>query len=166
MQCAALARHYAPRTPTRRHAPAARLLLRLVLHTGPLRTRTLALGVLPLHSAAEAFRRRRFKAERAVVQLETPQGRPFAALGLEAAIFSSARTRSIVADAVRRMRLLAAVGGHRLTHSTSGAGSGTGSGAPSRVTSSRAAGAGARGDTKALTAAPQRDTLQLAAASG
>ena len=64
--------------------------------------------MLPLHDAAQAFAARRFKPAPVAVELEAPQGARLGALRVDAQVFGSARTRGIVADAVRRMRLLAA----------------------------------------------------------
>jgi hypothetical protein len=96
--------HHPPRTP--------RLLLRLTLQEGPCHLHTLACGVLPLHAAAEDFRARRFKPTAVTVTLETPQGARVGDLRVETQVFSSVRTRSVVLEAVRRMRMLAVAGQH------------------------------------------------------
>ena len=120
--------------------------MRLVVQHSLFHSRTVAYGVLPLYSAAEAFRCRCFKPERMTVALETPQGLPFADLSLEAAIFSSVRTRSIVTDAVRRMRLLAAAAGHgAASPARSVSATGTGSSAPASKVVSFFSGGGPTG---------------------
>jgi hypothetical protein len=93
--------------------PPPRLLLRLAVKEGPLKHTTLALGVLPLVSAADDFSGRRYTPTPVAVTLETPDGRRLGEMSVGAQVFSGARTRSIVADAVRRMRLMAAVRAHR-----------------------------------------------------
>lgn len=85
-----------------------RLLVRLVLQEGPFHMHTVAYGVLPLHAAAEGFKARRFKPSPVRVGLDTPQGMRLGDLLLDTQLFSSVRTRSIMVDAVRRMRMLAA----------------------------------------------------------
>jgi len=80
----------------------------LVIQEGPCHLHTLAYGVLPLYGAAQDFKLRRFKPTAVAVTFESPQGVRVGDLTIEAQVFSSARTRSIVADAVRRMKLLAA----------------------------------------------------------
>lgn len=81
--------------------------MRLALQEGPFHLHTIARGVLPLHAAAEGFSARRFKPSPVSVTLENSQGVRLGELTLDTQLFSSVRTRSIVADAVRRMRLLA-----------------------------------------------------------
>lgn len=80
---------------------------------------TLAAGVLPLCAAADDFKARRFKPTGVVVALETSQGVRVGHLRLETQLFCSVRTRSIVADAVRRMRLLAAAKGRSSSRAAS-----------------------------------------------
>ena len=77
--------------------------------------------MMPLFSAVEDFAARRFKPTPLELPLETPDGRRIGTLAVEAQIFSSARTRSIVADAVRRMKLLAAVKRHHTVMAPRGA---------------------------------------------
>ncbi|GBF95749.1 inositol 5-phosphatase [Raphidocelis subcapitata] len=91
----------------------SKLLLRLALQEGPCHLHTLALGVLPLNTAAEDFTARRFKPTAVNVTLETPQGARLGELRVEAQVFSSVRTRSVVLEAVRRMRMLAVASGAR-----------------------------------------------------
>ncbi|KIZ06625.1 hypothetical protein MNEG_1327 [Monoraphidium neglectum] len=64
---------------------------------------------MPLNSAAVDFASRRFKPSGVAVDLETPDGKRVGVLGVELQMLTSNRTRSIVADAVRRMRLMAAI---------------------------------------------------------
>lgn len=128
------------------------MLLRLAVKEGPFHKHTIATAVLPLHSAVEDFAARRFKPATLEAALEAPDGRRAGTVAVEAQIFSSARTRSIVSDAVRRMKLLVAVRSHHhagaaAARTPSGGPAPGGSGGPRAVSGSAALGrADAAGD--------------------
>ena len=95
--------------------------MRLVFKQGPLKYQTIALAVLPLVCIADDFSARTLVATTVAATFETPSGQHVGELELAAQLFSGMRTRSIVNDAVHRMRLMAAARSQKLMRAPSAA---------------------------------------------